>query len=198
MPRFTIWGAYQYDPTLFDDILLPAGLEKAGVIDEIMEESGDLFPYYQVPERLKLNIAHWFETRYQDFSRMYAALYAEYDPLENYNGVEEVIDTPNLTTKNVTNSTGSGSTDANMDTSAYDADDYSPENQSHSENEYTNGGESTTSETGNRQTVTRRHGNLGVTTSQQMITSELQLRSKYNMYEFIAREFERKFLCQVY
>ena len=41
------------------------------------------------------------------------------------------------------------------------------------------------------------HGNIGVTTSQQMITSELELR-KFDIYDDIAARFEREFLVQVY
>ena len=41
------------------------------------------------------------------------------------------------------------------------------------------------------------HGNIGVTTSQQMIESELELR-KIDIYDDIAARFEREFLVQVY
>ena len=44
----------------------------------------------------------------------------------------------------------------------------------------------------------RVHGNIGVTTSQQMIESEMSLRAKYDIYKIISREFEREFLVQVY
>ena len=45
---------------------------------------------------------------------------------------------------------------------------------------------------------TRIHGNIGVTTSQQMIESEMSLRAKYDIYKIISREFEREFLVQIY
>ena len=45
---------------------------------------------------------------------------------------------------------------------------------------------------------TRVHGNIGVTTSQQMIESEMSLRAKYDIYKIISREFEREFLVQIY
>lgn len=41
------------------------------------------------------------------------------------------------------------------------------------------------------------HGNIGVTTSQQMITAELELR-KFDIYSDIAARFEREFIVQVY
>ena len=44
----------------------------------------------------------------------------------------------------------------------------------------------------------RAHGNIGVTTNQQMIESELALRQKYNIYEIIIKLFADKFLMRVY
>ena len=44
MPRITLWGMYQYDKTLFDDIVLPDGMDKENLVAEIMRNSGDLYP----------------------------------------------------------------------------------------------------------------------------------------------------------
>ena len=41
------------------------------------------------------------------------------------------------------------------------------------------------------------HGNIGVTTNQQMITAELELR-RFDIYSDIAARFEREFIVQVY
>ena len=41
-------------------------------------------------------------------------------------------------------------------------------------------------------------GNIGVTTSQQMIEAEMKLREQYNIYEIIAAEFKAKFCLMVY
>ena len=42
------------------------------------------------------------------------------------------------------------------------------------------------------------HGNIGVTTTQQMITEEINLRMKFDVYELVAMQFEQEFLIQVY
>lgn len=44
----------------------------------------------------------------------------------------------------------------------------------------------------------RVHGNIGVTTNQQMIEAELELRSARNIYEIIMGLFEEEFLCRIY
>lgn len=42
------------------------------------------------------------------------------------------------------------------------------------------------------------YGNIGVTTSQQMITAELELRAQYDLYMIIASLFEERFLMRIY
>ena len=243
MARLTLYGMLQYDPTLFDDVTLPADYDKTALIAEIIKRSGQLYPYHQVPGILKADIRLWFARNYLSFDRTMAALTAEYDPIENYNRVEAWTRTPNLTDK----STLSGSDElaaSNKDTmeraydklketvdykgtdtnerqvSAFDSSLYQPSEQSittrtNREDEKTTDGKYTDTTTYGRKdkttygkvdTVTHNgtesyrsniHGNIGVTTSQQMIESELELR-RYDVYTDIASRFEREFLVQVY
>lgn len=96
MVRFTLWGLYQYDPTIFENAPLPEGLDKQLVIDTIMDNSGDLYCFYQQPERFKLSITNWFRRHEHGFFRMLLALNKDYDPLENYDRMEDETTTPNL------------------------------------------------------------------------------------------------------
>lgn len=63
--------------------------------------------------------------------------------------------------------------------------------------ETTYGKVDTITHTGTEGYSSRIHGNIGVTTSQQMINSELELR-RYDVYADIAARFEREFIVQVY
>lgn len=94
--RISLWGFYQYDPTLFDSVLLPDGIEKDYVVDEIMKHSGDLYPYNQQPAFLKKNIANWFNRNYAQLERMINALLEEYSPIENYDRYEDLKFTPGV------------------------------------------------------------------------------------------------------
>ena len=89
MNRFTIYGLYQYDRTLFDDVILPTGLEREYVVNEIMKRSGDLYCYYQQPERMKNNITDWFAQQYNNFDQIVRSLNVMYEPLDNYDRTEE-------------------------------------------------------------------------------------------------------------
>ena len=214
MARLTLWGIYQYDKTLFDNIVLPEGIDKDNLISDIMRNSGDLYPYHQVPEYLKTNINYWFARRLFDFERMYEALRVEYSPIENYDRKENTTrnyensgtDKESTTLGSTTTSTNIGSNDNENKVSAYNESDYT--NREKDIQSYN----STLTNTGSGTDVTqteyglkrkeveeiRVHGNIGVTTSQQMIESEMSLRAKYDIYKIISREFEREFLVQVY
>lgn len=202
----TLYGFYQYQPDLMDGVILPEGMNKDNLITLIMERSGMLFPIHQQPDYLKLSIGNWFQRRLYNFSCMYRSLQEEYNPIENYDRHEEWTDTPNVSYtksgKHINTIENSSDIDGTGDVSAYNNDTYSPDTKSHSHQE----GQSTdtmeyqneaTTETGNRSHTGRTHGNIGVTTNQQMIEAELRLRT-YDLYETIAELFERKFLIQVY
>ena len=214
MPRITLWGFYQYDKTLFDDIVLPDGIDKDNLVSEIMRNSGDLYPYHQVLEYLKRNINYWFVRRLFDFGRMYEALCTEYSPIENYDRKENIsrdyvnsgIDKASTTLGSTTTSTNIGSNDNENKVSAYNESDYTNREkdiQSYNSTVTNRGSGTDTTQTEyglKRKEVEdiRVHGNIGVTTSQQMIESEMTLRAKYDIYKIISKEFEREFLVQIY
>ena len=214
MARVTLWGFYQYDKTLFDGIVVPDGINKENLVAEIMKNSGDLYPYHQVPEYLKRNINYWFARRLFDFGRIYEALRMEYSPIENYDRKENTmrdyensgIDKASTTLGSSTTSTSIGTNDNENKVSAYNESDYTNREkdiQSHNSTVTNTGSGTDTTQTEyglKRKEVedVRVHGNIGVTTSQQMIESELSLRAKYDIYKIIAKEFEREFLVQIY
>lgn len=93
MGRVTLWGFYQFtDKKLFDDIQLYEAFDKETLIDLILQQSGELFPFHQQPDYLKRNIENWFARMYEQFKRMYDALYSDYIPTENYDRMESWSD----------------------------------------------------------------------------------------------------------
>lgn len=249
MARLTLFGFYNYDNTLFDDIVLPDGINKEYVINEIMKR-GDLYTYHQALDMLKFNIKCWFSQKSYDFEMMFAALRAEYNPIENYdrkeatsrthsqNSEDSIIRSNSKSGSDVTTGSNTANTSANLtrseqlrdnssnveSVSAYNAADFQNANKSDltksattssqddtlsnaksdsraktdygsfvNERETNNHGSSF-----NESEEVRVHGNIGITTNQQMIESEMLMRSRFNIYEVIAAQFEREFLIQVY
>lgn len=206
MTKITLWGWYQYKPDLFDDAPFPASGNKQVFIDLLMERSGMLYTYHQQPDYLKKNITNWFNRKEDGFNRMFAALKEEYNPIHNYDRHEDYTDTPNITysksgghTNNIRNESIVGSENK---VSAFNSNSYEPNTQTSG----SDSGESTETfkyqseqeiETGTRTHSGHMYGNIGVTTNQQMLEAELNLRT-YDIYETIAKQFESDFLCQVY
>lgn len=215
--RLTLWGIYQYDPTLFNNVTLPEGINKETLIAEIMQRSGDLYSYYQVPEYLKRNITLWFNRNYDQFYKMFRALTIEYNPIENYDRTEVSIHTPRETfttqrgeaehignERNISTTLGSTST---SERSAFDSSTYQPQERTTGSGgdsskdafgeDRTNNVNQTVSNGGDHRFDSHIHGNIGVTTNQNMVEQEIRLRD-FDIYTHIARRFEREFIVDIY
>lgn len=135
------------------------------------------------------------------WNKLYNVLNSEYNPIENYNRVENttINNTGNETTnENINNSevlTG-GHTNNNTNENTHKVSAFNDETFSNDSNDVnnstdnfiynnetkTNTGTNTSSKnnTGTNETHSTISGNIGVTTTQQMIVSEIELR-KYNI-----------------
>lgn len=93
MAKITLIGFYSYDPTLFDGLALPSGIEKDLVVDEILERSNEFECLYSNPDFVKDRITMWGRKHYRTFDKWIKALNIDYDPLNNYDRHEEYTDT---------------------------------------------------------------------------------------------------------
>ena len=193
-PRMTLYGMYQYDPTLFDGMILPEGMDKTLMINQIIRQSGDLFPYYQVPPQVKTAITEWFTRRKDNFAKLWQGFTAEYNPIENYDRQEDSTETPNIT--HTLSNSGQDASTNEADVQGYNGTDYVPNSRTKSSGTSSTNG--TDTESGTRTYTSRIHGNIGVTTSAQMLEGELALRRSLDLYALIAEEFENDNLIQVY
>lgn len=193
-PRMTLYGMYQYDPTLFDGVVLPEGMDKTLMVNQIIRQSGDLFPYYQVPPEVKSAITEWFTRRKDNFAKLWQGFTAEYNPIENYDRQEDSTETPNIT--HTLSNSGQDASTNEADVQGYNGTDYVPNSRTKSSGTSSTNG--TDTESGTRTYTSRIHGNIGVTTSAQMLEGELALRKSMDIYAIIAAEFETDNLIQVY
>lgn len=193
-PRMTLYGMYKYDPTLFDGVILPDGMDKTIMVNQIIRQSGDLFPYYQVPPEVKTAITEWFTRRKDNFAKLWQGFTAEYNPIENYDRHEDSIETPDIT--HTLSNSGKDASTNEADVQGYNGTDYTPNSRTKSSGTSSTNG--TDKESGTRTFTSRIHGNIGVTTSAQMLEGELELRRNFDIYALIAAEFETDNLIQVY
>ncbi len=193
-PRMTLYGMYQYDPTLFDGVTLPEGMDKTLMVNQIIRQSGDLFPYYQVPPEVKTAITEWFTRRKDNFAKLWQGFTSDYNPIENYDRHEDSTETPDIT--HTLSNSGKDTSTNEAEVQGFNGADYVPNSRTTSSG--TSSTDGTDKETGTRTYTSRIHGNIGVTTSAQMLEGELALRRSLDIYALIATEFETDNLIQVY
>lgn len=186
---------------LFKNLSLPEELDKSTLTNNILMRGGEFEVAYSDPTAMQSIIGIWSDKMQPTFTRWVNALAIEYAPLENYDRFEHWTDE--------VDGTGSAESSGSVDTttgdtseltkSAYDQSTYSPYELT------TNGGTvgTTTSDTtgttmsNDSEHDGRIHGNIGVTTSQQMLQQELDL-GYWNVYEKITELFLQEFVIPVY
>lgn len=177
----SILGLYNYNSHLFDDMVVPVGVVKDNLVNNILLESAQLETYIPRFEMLRALIGTWSASRLDAWTKIYTALSADYNPIENYDRNEEWTDAASNTAQSsgsVLNKVNGYNTPTLTDSAKAETTD-------------STSGSGTNTHTG------RVHGNIGVTTNQQMIQAELELR-KTDIYEIITREFIEKFCILVY
>lgn len=242
--RLTILGLEDYmnnlRPTsrsLFEQLQLPAGIDKQLLVDNILIKSASYEMLYPDPDFMMGAVGVWGRKWYRTFEKWIAALNFQYDPLYNYDRTEEwtITDdgkrdltnksneklTNNLTdldTRNLTETvTPQGNVTTTNKVSAFNASTFQNDSESVVDDDKvittTDTGTDTINHTGTAVTDTtgtvgetntntnirkgRAYGNIGVTTSQQMLESELDI-AEWNLYEHITDLFLNEFVIPVF
>ena len=239
--KITTVGFYQYmnayNNDLFGSLNLPPGIDKDTLVNNIMLRGGEFEVVYSNPDFYKSAIGLWSNKHYRTFEKWINALNIDYNPLENYDRMEEWSDTGSRTNTGTVsdsglrknagtqstetigndNFTGSGNSTSADEISAYNSNSFQNDkknttNSSNSSETNTKTNSTRTdnlsesnsntrtdnlSEKTNSNRIGRAHGNIGVTTSQQMLQSELDI-AKWNIYEQITDLFLSEFCIMVY
>lgn len=186
---------------LFQGLTLPEGLAKNTLTNNILLQGGEFEVLYSDPFFLQNAISIWADREADTFKRWVDALAIEYAPLENYDRHEDWTDT--LDSDGTSRTTGTNDTSTNgtvtTDVSAYDSNGYQPkEKVTTAETIDNDTTENNTSTLDNEGVHTGRiHGNIGVTTSQQMLEAELDL-GYWNIYSRITDMFLKEFCIMIY
>jgi len=167
--KLTLHTMYNYVPDLFDKLVLPDGLDKDTLVQNLIMDSGEFGVLYADGDYFKSILGWWSEKELPIWEKLYKTELLKYDPIMNYDRTDEI-------TRDITgNST-------NSETS-FDS----------GELRTTDGSDST----GKEITKSRSFGNIGVTTSQQMIEQERRV-AEFNTYNYIIRSFTNKFCIELY
>lgn len=175
--------------SLFDQVLIPVGIDRDMLIHSILLRAGEFEVLYPNPDFMQDVINSLFKRWYRTFSKWEQALNIEYDPLSNYDRKEEWTDNSKADT--TTDSTSNGGN--TLKVSSYDSDAMHDKEMSLGNNKSNIVSKSSAD---NKRTG-RAYGNIGVTTSQQMLDAELSI-ARFNLYNQIADIIVRDICIMVY
>ena len=173
MATLSLLGLYSFRGDILDDFKLPAGIDRDDFIEMLLFDTAELELLTPDPDIIKQLLGRWSNVRVNAWAKMLDTETVEYNPIHNYDRQEDWVD----------DGIGSSSTDLSV-AGFNDAD--------MADRERTGTGTTTQS----RHTA-RISGNIGVTTTQQMLESERESRKYSTVFEIIG-EFKERFCLLVY
>lgn len=205
----SILGLYLYDNTIFDGMQLPKARtdEKTGVtteavekdvlVDNLLLQLAELEVIYPDTEVMREAISRWSATRVREWDKLNLTLYMEWNPLHNYDRTEEWTDGEEGSGNSTGNSTANGTNTSTDSVAGYNSTSLVENGKTvtsgNSEQESTN----SNSYNKNATHSGKMYGNIGVTTSDEMI-KQFRDTVKFNIYDVIIDEFKQRFCLMVY
>lgn len=212
-PILTLSGMYKYDNTIFEGMTLPDELSADYMKTTILDYCGSNEVRYPDPALLKTMIENFFYINTYMIKTLVGSIMQEYSPIENYDRYEDTnrkingVGTTNTTTEDLpgmVTTTTPGEIDEEK-VSAFNSDEYEPSRRmekSGTNKIETSGSNKTTNAAilGNQSDdsyTAHMHGNIGVTTNQQMLEAERQI-AMFSVYKEVAMQFENEITIPVY
>lgn len=187
---------------MFDNIIIQPELNKEVLINTILDKCALYIPLYTDLPLLTMKINNFFLKYQHTFKKLYEAYIIEYNMIDNYNRKESYTTTDDQkVTDNANYSSSTSQTGINSSlVSPDDSNNFVNDTRLESSDKSTLKSENKVTNTSNN---TRKHefhayGNIGVTTSQQMLQSEIEIQPKLNIYEIIANFFFKEFVLYTY
>lgn len=183
-------------PNFFDDADIDARLDREEIKMAILERCGTLFPLYTNSQMFKTFSDSFFKRKSKVITKLIDTTELEYNPIHNYDRSESITkeyEDSGTNTGTVTNNGSRGSEDK---VSAYDSDSYTPKDK---RDETLNNDETRDlkdTRKGKETTTNKTSGNIGVTSTQKMINEERKV-VLFDVYNWIAIEFEQHFFICV-
>lgn len=200
--KVTLIGLLNWDSGLFDPLTLPDGINKELFKNTLLLRGGEFPVIYPNADFMKIAIKAWGDKMNATFTRWVQTLTEDYNPLHNYDRYEDWTDDEKNKASNTTKTqleTGSNTT-TETDVTGYDSDTYQPNHKVTETGTGNQEGESNGESSGERSGTHKGHlyGNIGVTTSAEMASQEIDLRAAYNLYDLMTEAFIHEFCIEVY
>ena len=219
--KLSILGLYNADDSIFDRMVLPEGISAEQVVDDIILECAELELLYPNWDIMELAIYRWSQKSQYKWEKLLATENFEYNPIWNKDGTiketETKFGTGTAQSQEESSTTGSdsqtvtGTRDSTdeLKVSAFDTSTYNNREQrtvdEDTSTEASSEGSANSSRTGTsvsqneegRTYERTEQGNIGVTTTQQMIKEEREV-SDFSIYDVIVQDFKERFCVIVY
>lgn len=162
-----------YDDSIWDGFELPIGLDKNEAVFDICTQCSDLALLYPDFDLMKKAISSWSKRNAVIWQKLYDTVTVEYNPLWN---VDAVITETNSGTNDTTN------TDS---VKGYNDTSWADHAKNVVDNDWSEG------------KSMRRTGNIGVTSSQKLLTEEREV-ALFDIYRTITKSFMKEFCLMIY
>lgn len=200
--RITLLGFYglykTQDKNLFELLDLPAIYDRETFLNTLFLDYGERGVLYTNPEVFHDMIGVWSSKWNLELSRIAKTLTEDYEPLWNIDRFEEVTDTGEENQSGSLSANGSGSNSQSIEnkTSAFNSSSYEPQSKTEISGSTS---DSLSQTTGNEKTNELNHsghyfGNGGITSSQSLLSEEITVREKYNLYHEACKLFAQDLL----
>lgn len=181
MTLLSVRGLYLWDDTLFDEMTLPDALNRDQVKAGILMECAELEVWLPDPDSFKQALKWWSKVRAAIWQHLYETTQYEYNPIWNKDGVFSETERRNLASSAMSSSENK--------VSAYNSNAYQNSDQ--------NSSSASGTDTGTISRSRSEHGNIGITSTQQLIKEEREV-AEFDIYAYIVRDFKERFCVCVY
>lgn len=180
--NMSIYGLYQYDNTLFDNMVVPDTIDKDVLIANILLECAELTALYPSVPMIKEAIGYWSQARIHSWKKISGVLYEDYDPFINIKRDE----TRTIIQERDLNDEGKSTDSVNAWNSTESVDRTSTDVNN--------------KQTGTVSTTEHFHveGDSAITDAQDVAKKEIDLRTNYDLYNYIVNDFKNKFCLYIY
>lgn len=170
----SVLGMYTYNPRLFDGVSLPEGMDKNVLVSQLTAQLAELELLYNDPDIIQQLITAWAAASLPNWKKLWQAMTDDYDPLHNYDRTEEWEESGNGTSSQQGSNVGF---DHPGELALATGTEIAAKNAN--------------------QRKGRAYGNIGVTTSADMIRGEMSIRNQ-TVYDMIINDFKARFCLGVY
>ena len=190
----SIMGMYDYDSSIFDGLDIPTYtdsdnnihiIDKSTVINNICLKCAELEIIYPAFDTMKLAIGVWSAANQETWYKLIETQFIKYNPIWNVDAHELETYGRGYTDELSFNSTDTGAVQGFNSSTWADS------------NKVTYGGKDTHSGREDSGTEKTRQGNIGVTTTTKMLAEQREI-AEFNIIDYIAESFKKRFCVMIY